>query len=250
MEQRAPRLASAGKILGTLVILATIANLKLDLVDNAGISMEEYLGFGSALVFYITSFLASRERKIVSLANNLSLEEQFELLETIPTKSGGAGTNADMQSMHTKSIVSSIIGGKTDIDESKVNQAIGTLSSGEFGETAKSLAQQLPAPHKSADNVIQTSTSANQNFAKHGNTNIPLPLVKQENQPPSDKPKNPSDHQQSEQLSGKNSQHEKASIPDVSDLFDDIQLSAVKPKDRVPNELIETPELPNLDDLF
>ena len=36
MEQRAPKLASAAKILGSLIIIAAAVNLKLDLLEYSG----------------------------------------------------------------------------------------------------------------------------------------------------------------------------------------------------------------------
>ena len=40
MEQRAPRLASAGKIIGTLLIIASVVNLKLDLLEKSGFLLK------------------------------------------------------------------------------------------------------------------------------------------------------------------------------------------------------------------
>ena len=155
MEQRAPRLASAAKIVGSLSILASIVNVKLNLFDSDGISLEEFLGFGFGLVCYITAFFASRERKVVGLNNNLSLQEQLEMLETTPTRFGDSSTNPESQSNHTKSIISSIIGEQALVDETTIGQAIGTLSSGDFGDNAKSIAQQLPAPHRHASDIAK-----------------------------------------------------------------------------------------------
>ena len=84
MEQRAPRLASAGKILGTLLIIATAINLKLDLLEKPGLSLEEYITISVAFVLFLIAFFASKEREIVELTNNMSLEEQFAQLESTP----------------------------------------------------------------------------------------------------------------------------------------------------------------------
>ena len=43
MEQRAPKLASADKILGSLMIIATAVNFKIDILENSGLSIEEYI---------------------------------------------------------------------------------------------------------------------------------------------------------------------------------------------------------------
>ena len=51
MEQIAPRLANAGKILTALSIVVTATNLKLNLLKNPGFTIEEYVGLGLAAVF-------------------------------------------------------------------------------------------------------------------------------------------------------------------------------------------------------
>ena len=64
----APRLASAGKILGTLIIIATAVNLKLDLLEKPGFSLEEYITISIAFVLFLIAFFASKERKTKTYA--------------------------------------------------------------------------------------------------------------------------------------------------------------------------------------
>ena len=240
MEQRAPRLASAGKILGSLAVVASAVNLKLDLLDSAGLSLEEYLGLSTAVALFIMAYFASKERKVIELTDNLSLEEQFEALENIPTKSGtDASSVAQPQSSHTKNIIDSIIGANKEIDELQVSNAIGALSTGEFGQAAQQIAEQLPAPHKESDNVVQSSTKTTIDHDLESKSNIPLPSIPIAEEPIiAEIPVLPE-------------VDTSPSLPDLTDLFEDetaddkVAIESVEKQD-----FIETPDLPDLDDLF
>ena len=240
MEQRAPRLASAGKILGSLAVVASAVNLKLDLLDSAGLSLEEYLGLSTAVALFIMAYFASKERKVIELTDNLSLEEQFEALESIPTKSGTDVSSVEQpQSSHTKNIIDSIIGANKEIDELQVSNAIGALSTGEFGQAAQQIAEQLPAPHKESDNVVQSSTKTTIDHDLESKSNIPLPSI-----PIADEPI-------IAEIPVLPEVDTSPSLPDLTDLFEDetaddkVAIESVEKQD-----FIETPDLPDLDDLF
>ena len=243
MEQRAPRVASAGKIFGTLVILACIINLNIDALGSDGLSAEEYVGFCISLVCYLTAYFASRERQIVGLNSNLSLEAQLELLESTPTKSSEHKSAPIPQSNHTKSIIDSIIGGQNQVDESTIDQAIDTLSSGVFGETAQSIAEDLPAPHRNAM-VVTPAPSP-----KSAEPNVPLPEIA------SNFDTNPVDSS-SKELEDEPTERETETVsdpilPDLSDLFaNDSVADSDKENDYANAGISEIPELPDLDDLF
>ena len=243
MEQRAPRVASAGKIFGTLVILACIINLNIDALGSDGLSVEEYVGLSISLVCYITAYFASRERQIIGLNSNLSLEAQLELLESTPTKSSEHKSAPIPQSNHTQSIIDSIIGEQNLVDESTIDRAIDTLSSGVFGETAQSIAEDLPAPHRNAT-VVTPAPSP-----KSAEPNVPLPEIA------SNFETNPIDSSSKELEDGPMEREtETASdltLPDLSDLFADNSVADIdKENDDDNSGVSETPELPDLDDLF
>ena len=225
MELRAPRVASAGKIFGTLVILACIINLNIDALGSDGLSAEEYVGFCISLVCYLT------------------LEAQLELLESTPTKSSEHKSAPIPQSNHTKSIIDSIIGGQNQVDESTIDQAIDTLSSGVFGETAQSIAEDLPAPHRNAM-VVTPAPSP-----KSAEPNVPLPEIA------SNFDTNPVDSS-SKELEDEPTERETETVsdpilPDLSDLFADNSVADIdKEHDDANAGVSETPELPDLDDLF
>ena len=250
MEQRAPRLASAAKIVGTLSILASILNVKLNLFDSDGISLEEFLGFGFGLVCYITAFFAGRERKVVGLNNNLSLQEQFEMLETTPTKSGNSPTNPQSQSNHTKSIINSIIGEQALVDETTIGQAIGTLSSGDFGDNAKSIAQQLPAPHRHASDIAKPRVKNSNSESSASEVNIPLPTSINTEKSITDDESSINTLQNDSSVVEQSKIGTHGELPDVSDLFFDETTPAELPKNDGTTQDLDTPELPDLDDLF
>lgn len=243
MEQRAPRVASAGKILGSLLIVASIINVNVDFLGYSGITIEELGAFSLSIVCYLVAYLASRERQIVELNSNLSLEQQLHLLETTPTKAGNTKSTASHQSNQTKSIIDSIIGGQNVIDEGTIGQAITTLSSGNFGEVAQSIAAASPAPHSNAAVVMPASNPS------QAESNVPLPDEQREiskdlvsiisEKPPQGYPTEQSDAN----LIG--------SLPDLSDLFiEDSKIDAHSPSDRTESSVYSTPDLPDLDDLF
>jgi len=248
MEQRAPRLASAGKIIGILLIIASVVNLKLDLLEKSGISVEEYIGITASILCFIMAYFASKERAIVGLTNNLSLEEQFANLETTLTKSGGIVPTTQSQSGHTKGIIDSILGTKAEVNEELVNEAIGTLSSGDFGQVAQSIAQELPAPHKHAEAVLESPTLTTVGVKSPIRKNIPLPDIQVSSDSVDKLPEIPdlaiTDEHSNEVLTD-----EIHSLPDLSDLFID---EIIEENDNDVQSSVEfaTPELPDIDDLF
>ena len=248
MEERAPRLASAGKIMGTLLLIATAANLKLDLLERPGISVEEYIGIIASCSCFIIAYFASRDREVVGLTNNLSLEEQMANLESIPTKSGEMVLMTHNQSSHTKGIIDSILGAKAEVSEQQVNQAIGTLSTGDFGQAAQSMAEDLPAPHKHAEAVLESPTKNTIEVNTPKRVNVPLPKINVVSPDVTDLPEL-SDLAVEEVSSNQVLTDGIHSLPDLSDLFIDEIVEQNDNHNQSPVEF-ETPELPNIDDLF
>jgi hypothetical protein len=248
MEQRAPRLASAGKIIGMLLIITTAVNLKLDLFEQSGISVEEYIGITASGLCFIMAYFASKEREVVALTNNLSLEYQFANLESTPTKSGGMVPSTHSQSSHTKGIIDSILGAKAEVNEEQVNEAIGTLSTGDFGQAAQSMAQELPAPHKHAEAVLESPTLTTDKVDTTIRENVPLPNINVSSQNANELPELPDlaiTNEKSNEVLTSEIQH----LPDLSDLFID-EIVEENDNDNQSPVQFETPELPNIDDLF
>ena len=247
MEQRAPRLASAGKILGTLLIIATAINLKLDLLEKPGLSLEEYITISVAFVLFLIGFFASKEREIVELTNNMSLEEQFAQLESTPTKSSGVIGSYQVQSSQTQGIIDSILGEKAEVNEQQVSQAIGTLSTGDFGQAAQSMAEQLPAPHKHAEGVVESPQLTNAEVEIPVRENVPLPTqIAPNNTAREDIPTLPNLEfaVKDEEINAEN-----RNLPDLSDLFNE-EITEQESDEITQTSEFETPELPDIDDLF
>ena len=247
MEQRAPRLASAGKILGSLLVIATAVNLKLDLLEKPGFSLEEYITISIAFGLFLIAFFASKEREIVELTNNMSLEEQFAQLESTPTKSSGVIGAYQVQSSQTQGIIDSILGEKAEVNEQQVSQAIGTLSTGDFGQAAQSMAEQLPAPHKHAEGVVESPQLTTNEVEIPVRENVPLPTqIAPNNTPREDIPELPNLEfaVKDEQVNAEN-----RNLPDLSDLFNE-EITEQESDEITQTSEFETPELPDIDDLF
>ena len=260
MEQIAPRLANAGKILSALSIIVTAINLKLDLLKNPGLTIEEYAGLGLAAVFLIISIISSKERKIPTLSDSPSLEEQLAAMEETPTKSNTSSVSNQVENLQTKNIIESIIGAKTDVNAQQIDSAIGTLSSGKLGQDAKMMAEQLPAPHRHAEQMLEVPDLETNQKTMDSSINVPLPSLETNvvtEQATPDLPDLPDVAQIEDTTVDK-----LPSLTDIDALLNDIPVPKNPASESLPdlselddflsdeNSDILTPELPNLDDLF
>jgi hypothetical protein len=260
MEQIAPRLANAGKILTALSIIVTATNLKLDLLKNPGLTIEEYVGLSLAAVFLIISVISSKERKIPTLSDNPTLEEQLAAMEETPTISKTSGVSNQVENLQTKNIIESIIGAKSDLNAQQIDSAIGTLSSGKLGQDAKIMAEQLPAPHRHAEQMLDVPVLGVKQKTIDSSNNVPLPSLQTTataEQVTPDLPNLPD----VARIEG-TTVDKLPSMTDIDALLNEISVPKNPISDTIPNlskaeELpsdetsnISTPELPNLDDLF
>ena len=260
MEQIAPRLANAGKILTALSIIVTATNLKLDLLKNPGLSIEEYAGLGLAAVFLIISIISSKERKIPTLSDSPTLEEQLAAMEETPTKSNTSSASNQVENLQTKNIIESIIGVKADINAQQIDSAIGTLSFGKLGQDAKMMAEQLPAPHRHAEQMLDVPDLETNQKTMDSSINVPLPSLETNvvtEQATPDLPDLPDVAQIEDTTVDK-----LPSLTDIDALLNDIPVPKNPASESLPdlselddflsdeNSDILTPELPNLDDLF
>ena len=260
MEQIAPRLANAGKILSALSIIVTAINLKLDLLKNPGLTIEEYAGLGLAAVFLIISIISSKERKIPTLSDSPSLEEQLAAMEETPTKSNTSSVSNQVENLQTKNIIESIIGAKTDVNAQQIDSAIGTLSSGKLGQDAKMMAEQLPAPHRHAEQMLDVPVLEMNQKTMDSSNNVPLPSLETNvitEQVTPDLPELQDVAQIEDTTVDK-----LPSMTDIDALLNEIPVPKNPASESLPdlsdldeflgdeNSDISTPELPNLDDLF
>ena len=260
MEQVAPRLANASKILTVLVAIGTAVNLKLDLLNNTGLSFEEYIGFGLASVLLVIGIISSRERKIPTLSNSPTLEQQLTAMEETPTKSNTTIIPNQMENLQTKNIIESIIGAKADINAQQIDSAIVTLSAGKLGQDAKMMAEQLPAPHRHADQVLDVPVLAVNQKIMETSTNVPLPSGNVDADTQQITPDLP-DLPETAEIED-NSATKLSSISEIDSLLNEIPVPKNPITESLPdlseldkflgseNNDTSTPELPNLDDLF
>jgi len=194
------------------------------------------------------------------LSDSPTLEEQLAAMEETPTKSNTTIIPNQIENRQTKNIIESIVGAKTDINAQQINSAIGTLSSGKLGQDAKMMAEQLPAPHRHADQVLDVPVLAVNQKIMDSSTNVPLPSGKVDADTQQITPDLP-DLPDVVKIED-NSASKLPSISDIDSLLNEIPVPKNSITESLPdlseldkflsseNNDASTPELPNLDDLF
>ena len=245
METRNPKLAIAGRIVGFLLLLICIISWKL--VDEDVLSIEKrniiiYSMIGISLLSFILSYIASRERAIPELGSKLSVEEQFAVLESTPTSFNSNFTKTDQfgfetVSSQTQNIIQSIVGTQVEPDQMEVQSAINSLSEGDIGVLSAAQASANPAPNRNATQILETVVLTDRNKETQKRTNVEnIPLPNQQKISTPDLSWMEEDHQFITELSVKE-------VPLPQD-------SLEKSSDIQNNESINTPNLPNLDELL
>ena len=245
METRYPKLAIAGRIVGFLLLLICIISWKL--VDEDVLSIEKrniiiYSMIGISLLSFILSYIASRERAIPELGSKLSVEEQFAVLESTPTSFNSNFTKTDQfgfetVSSQTQNIIQSIVGTQVEPNQMEVQSAINSLSEGDIGVLSAAQASANPAPNRNATQILETVVLTDRNKETQKRTNVEnIPLPNQQKISTPDLSWMEEDHQFITELSVKE-------VPLPQD-------SLEKSSDIQNNESINTPNLPNLDELL
>ena len=185
MESKAPRLAVAGRVICGLLLLISAILWKMFPVELLSIEIRNiiiYVLIAISIISLITSFWASRERKIPELNENPSVEQQFADLESSPTIVRSVSTTTDQFGLETvntqtQSIIQSVIGTQYEPSSGEVNAAIDSLSKGDIGAYSAAEASSNPAPHKNATQVLDTVlTDRNETHENRAKVdNIPLP---------------------------------------------------------------------------
>ena len=272
MEQRMPRVATVAKILCGLIITGLIVNLQIDFFSSPGISAEEYVGFALFVITLVLAIYASLEREVPTLGNQPTLEEQIAAMESTPTKTGNSEFS-NQQSSQTQNIISTIIGSKNEINQQEINSAIGTLSEGDIGLASSAIAAEFPAPHKYSEN-LNNYQNDNLSPVSLDSNNVPLPantnLVSSDDDFAAadnlslPNPKTTEDSEIEQIVVNDNDGSEFSKIddlPDLSELLGDIESNNKNHIDvRLPDlddlfdeekEItVETPDLPDFDDMF
>ena len=244
METRAPKLAIAGRIVGSLLLLVCIVSWIL--VDDEILSREKrniiiYCLLGISLISFVASFIASRDRVIPELGSKPSVEEQFATLESTPTAFKSSYTTTDKFGFETinsqtRNIIASIVGTQNEPNKIEVQSAFNSLSQGDIGEYSAAQASANPAPHRNAAQVFDTVILSDKNNETAKRTKIEnIPLPNQQNFSTPDLSWMEEDKQFVSDLSVKE-------IP-IPETFEKISNTLEK-------ENVDTPNLPDIDDLL
>lgn len=134
MDHRAPRLVIIARIITVVSLTTLIANLKLNLIGNAGWKVEESVITITAIIWAAIAWWASREREIPQFDTKLTFEQQIQSFEDVPTKVRSSATTMDQYGFETvgsnpqtSAIIHSILGQSGANEQQNIQQAIGTL---------------------------------------------------------------------------------------------------------------------------
>ena len=266
MDSKAPRTATATLVLGLVTWILCVVSLVLKLGLTDGFGTEEILLLLIGALFFLTSFLASRERTEILMIESLTVEEQFAAIESMPTPFTSPATEVDQFGFETKpliisesqGIVASILGQTEELDPVEINTAMAALSSGDSGRAGAESVRNNPAPHVQTEQfreVFKSSSTTQDGFQRMKVENIPLPGEKEVRSTPDLPWLTPTHDFQTSgvaqiplpgtaQLVPESAPLEEKApgMPDLDDLF------AEPPQAKVPEPVL--PTLPNLDDLF
>ena len=271
MEQKAPRLSSASLVAGCLLVAFSIINSTANLALENGLSLEEFIALGVAMPAFLISYFASRERPIPELVNQLSIQEQYDALESTPTPfrttsipihEGGSEQPASFQPSEPQAqtdhpAVYEIAPAQPQPVQAslEVSNALDSLTSGEFGATAAAMASQNPAPHTATAQDRPFTQAVGSMASSHQRTpidNVPLPSANVAAKPSNEVVQTstvPSMPDLSDLLNETASLSDSSPEPALSSVPDVASVPSLPTLPELPTTP-STPDLPNLDDLF
>ena len=284
MEQKAPRLSTASLVAGSISVTVAILNSSTNLVLESGWSIEEFSALAAAGLFFIIAYLASRERPIPELVNQPSIQEQYDAMESTPTPYRASGKLPAQQPVHDMSAspssdMTSILGMEPAVvastaqsvlqsslapDPIDVSEALDSLTTGEFGAVAAEMASENPAPHTATSQNRPFTQSVGSLASSHERpsiVNVPLPsasLPAVEPQPEATTASVPSMPDLAALLGSTPEPVADVTTPSLPDLppLDETSSPVTQQIDTLPSLpegpdiAVQTPDLPDLGDLF
>jgi hypothetical protein len=271
-------------VTGSICVTAAILNSSTNLVLESGWSIEEFSALAAAGLFFIIAYLASRERPIPELVNQPSIQEQYDAMESTPTPYRASGKLPAQQPVHDMSAspssdMTSILGMEPAVvastaqsvfqsslapDPIDVSAALDSLTTGEFGAVAAEMASENPAPHTATSQNRPFTQSVGSLASSHERpsiVNVPLPsasLPAVEPQPEATTASVPSMPDLAALLGSTSEPVADVTTPSLPDLppLDETSSPVTQQIDTLPSLPegpdvgVQTPDLPDLGDLF
>ncbi|MAI40033.1 MAG: hypothetical protein CMA09_01890 [Euryarchaeota archaeon] len=267
MDPRAPKIATAALVFGVISVLLSILSYLFNLGLADGFGLEEAVLLSVSGVLFLVWYIASRERPEMEMISSPTAEEQFEAIESMPTKFRSTSTEVDQfgfetntqTSLQTKSIVESILGESKTIEASEIGNAYAALTSDPESIGSQQV-KSNPAPHRHTvqnREVVKPSRDSQDSFQRTEVLNIPLPGQVEVRETP-DQPWLSQGHEF--QTSGIN--HIPLPVAEKPEIVPSaVELPPVEISEVVPSAVelppvqieashAEVPKMPNLDDLF
>ena len=267
MDPRAPKIATAALGFGVISVLLSILSYVFNLGLADGFGLEEAVLLSVSGVLFLVWYIASRERPEMEMISSPTTEEQFEAIESMPTKFRSTSTEVDQfgfetntqTSLQTKSIVESILGESKTIEASEIGNAYAALTSDPESIGSQQV-KSNPAPHRHTvqnREVVKPSRDSQDSFQRTEVLNIPLPGQVEVKETP-DQPWLSQGHEF--QTSGMD--HIPLPVAEKPEIVPSaVELPPVEISEVVPSAVelppvqieashAEIPKMPNLDDLF
>ena len=156
MDPRHPNIAFAAHIAALVAFISLIFSFFLPFGTPKGWSIPETVIVFLIPIFLSISWWAKLERQTLVVHAHGTSSAQYEAMEDLPTMVSSMNPIGNVNA-NTAAVIESIIGRQNLHDVKTLNNAIGTLSSGEIGRTSAEIATQNTVQHAVVNRQIPDS---------------------------------------------------------------------------------------------
>ena len=172
MDPRHPNIAFAANTGALIAFISLLFSAFLPIGTPRGWALAETILAIMVPIFVAVSWWAKLEHDTPVVHAHGTSTAQYEAMEDLPTMVSSMNSGGSVNS-NTAAVLESIIGTQTSQDASVVSGAIGTLSSGEIGQSSAQAASQ----HTVQNAVVNTENFDSRGFQTSGTANVPLPKM-------------------------------------------------------------------------
>jgi len=172
MDPRHPNIAFAANTGALVAFISLLFSAFLPVGTPRGWALVETILAILVPIFVAVSWWAKLEHDTPVVHEHGTSNSQYEAMEDLPTMVSSMNAGGNINS-NTAAVIESIVGRQSTQDASAVSNAIGTLSSGEIGQSSAKAASQNMVQHA----VVNTENFDSRGFQTSGVTNVPLPQV-------------------------------------------------------------------------
>ena len=172
MDPRHPNIAFAANTGALIAFISLLFSAFLPIGTPRGWALAETILAILVPIFAAVSWWAKLEHDTPVVHAHGTSTAQYEAMEDLPTMVSSFNSGGSVNS-NTAAVIESIVGRQSSQDGSVVSNAIGTLSSGEIGQSSAQAASQNTVQHA----VVNTGKFDSRGFQTSGTENVPLPKL-------------------------------------------------------------------------